>query len=72
MKFTLIITILYFSLITCVQDSICHINISRDDFIKAIDAGEGCHSIAYCADGEIDESILKACLEEKEKRKNNL
>ena len=56
-------------LITCVRESICYINISEDDFIKAIEAGEDCNSIAYCADGEVDKSILKTCLEEKEKLK---
>ena len=71
MKLTLITMILYFSLLSC-RDPTCYINISEDDFIKAIDAGEDCNSVAYCADGEIDKSILKACLEEKEKRKNNL
>ena len=69
MKLTLITMILCFSLLSC-RDPICYINISEDDFIKAIDAGEDCNSVAYCADGEIDKSILKACLEEKKKRSN--
>lgn len=39
-----------------------------NDVIKAIKAGEDCNSIARCSDAEIDKSILKACLEEKQKR----
>ena len=62
----LLIIILCFLLITCARP-ICTISIGRDDFMKAIDAGEDCNSIAHCAEGEIDKSILKACLKEKEK-----
>ncbi len=63
----LLIIILCFLFITCARESICYISIGRDDVIEAIEAGEDCSSIAYCADGEVDKSILKACLEEKEK-----
>ena len=62
----LLIIILCFLFITCARP-ICTISIGRNDVIKAIEVGEDCNSIAYCAEGEIDKSILKACLEEKEK-----
>ena len=70
MKSLLIVIILSFLLITCAREPICQISISRTDVIEAIEAGEDCNSIAYCADGIIDESIFKACLREKEKIKN--
>ena len=69
MKLLSITIILYLFFTACARP-ICTISISEADFIKAIEAGEDCNSVAHCAGEEVDKSILKACLAEKKKRNN--